>query len=74
MKVLDGEGSIVPCDANDLFLSEVRAVDGVFWRVEEGARTVFNFFFRPFSFEDDDRLGSLRMAVGRKSCPWGKLS
>ena len=74
MKVLDGEGSIVPCDANDLFLSEVRAVDGVFWSVEEGARTVFNFFFRPFSFEDDDRLRSLRMAVGRKGGARGKLS
>ena len=74
MKVLDGEGSIVPGDANDLFLSEVRAVDGVFWRVEEGARTVFDFFLRPFSFKDDDRFRSLRMAVGRKSGAWSKLS
>ena len=74
MKVLDGEGSVVPGDANDLFLSEVRAVDGVFWRVEEGARTVFDFFLRPFSFKDDDRFRSLRMAVGRKSGAWGKLS
>ena len=74
MKVLDGKGTIVPGDANDLFLSEVRAVDGVFWRVEEGARTVFDFFLRPFSFEDDDRFRSLRMAVGRKSGAWGKLS
>ena len=74
MKVLDGEGSIVPCDANDLFLSEVRAVDGVFWRVEEGARTVFDFFFGPFSFEDDNGFRSLRMAVGRKSGACGKLS
>ena len=74
MKVLYGEGAIVPGDANDLFLREVRAVDGVFWRVKEGARTVFDFFFRPFSFEDDDRFRSLRMAVGRKSGAWGKLS
>ena len=74
MKVLDGEGSVVPGDANDLFLSEVRAVDGVFWRVEEGARTVFDFFLRPFSFKDDDRFRSLRMAVGRKSGAWSKLS
>ena len=73
MKVLDGEGSVVPGDANDLFLSEVRAVDGVFWRVEEGARTIFDFFFCPFSFEDDDGFRSLRMAVGRKSGAWGKL-
>jgi hypothetical protein len=74
VKVLDGEGSIVPCDANNLFLSEVRAMDGVFWRVEEGARTVFNFFFRPFSFEDDYGFRGLWMAVGRKSGAWGKLS
>ena len=74
MKVLDGEGSIVPGDANDLFLSEVRAVDGVFWRVEESTRTVFDFFLRPFSFKDDDRFRSLRMAVGRKSGAWSKLS
>jgi len=74
VKVLDRQGSIVPGDADDFFLSEVRSVDGVFWRVEEGARTVFDFFFRPFSFEDDDRFRSLRMAVGRKSGAWGKLS
>ena len=74
MKVLDRQGSIVPGDADDLFLSEVRAVNRVFWRVEEGARTVFDFFFRPFSFEDDDGFRSLRMAVGRKSGAWGKLS
>ncbi len=74
MKVFDGEGSIVPSDANNLFLSEVRSVDGVFWRVEEGARTVFDFFFRPFSFEDDDGFRSLRMAVGRKGGAWSKLS
>ena len=74
MKVLDRQGSIVPGDANDFFLSEVRAVDGVFWRVEKGARTVFDFFFGPFSFKDDDRFRSLRMAVGRKSGARGKLS
>lgn len=74
MKVLDRQGSIVPGDADDLFFSEVRAVDGVFWRVEEGARTVFDFFFRPFSFEDDNGFRSLRMAVGRKSGAWSKLS
>ncbi len=74
MKVLDGEGSIVPGDADDLFFSEVRAVDRVFRRVEEGARTVFDFFFRPFSFEDDNGFRSLRMAVGRKSGAWSKLS
>ncbi len=74
MKVLYRQGPIVPGDADDLFLSEVRAVDGVFWRVEEGARTVFDFFFRPFSFEDDNGFRSLRMAVGRKSGAWGKLS
>ena len=74
MKVLDGEGSIVPGDADDLFFSEVRAVDGVFWRVEEGARTVFDFFFGPFSLEDNNRFRSLRMAVSRKSGAWGKLS
>ena len=74
MKVLDGKGTIVPGDANDLFLSEVRAVDGVFWRVEEGARTVFDFFFRPFSFENDDGFRSLRMTMGRKSGARDKLS
>ena len=74
MKVLDGEGSIVPSDADDLFFCEVRAVDGVFWRVEEGARTVFDFFLCPFSFEDDDRFRSLRMAMGRKGGARGKLS
>ena len=74
MKVLDRQGSIVPGDANDLFLSEVRAVDRVFRRVEKGARTVFDFFFRPFSFEDDNGFRSLRMAVGRKSGAWSKLS
>ena len=74
MKVLDRQGSIVPSDANDLFLSEVRAVDRVFRCVEEGARTVFDFFFRPFSFEDDNGFRSLRMAVGRKSGAWSKLS
>ncbi len=74
MKVLDRQGSIVPGDADDLFLSEVRAVDRVFRRVEEGARTVFDFFFGPLSFEDDNGFRSLRMAVGRKSCAWSKLS
>jgi hypothetical protein len=74
VKVLDRQGSIVPGNADDLFLSEVRAVDGVFWRVEEGARTVLDFFFGPFSFKDDDRFRSLRMAVGRKSGARGKLS
>lgn len=74
MKVLDRQGTIVPCDADDLFLSEVRAVDGVFRRVEEGARTIFDFFFCPFSFEDDDGFRSLRMTVGRKSGTRGKLS
>jgi len=49
-------------------------VDGVFWRVEEGARTVLDFFFGPFSFEDDNGFRSLRMAVGRKSGAWSKLS
>ncbi len=74
MKVLDRQGSIVPGDANNLFLSEVWSVNGVFWCVKEGARTVFDFFFRPFSFEDDNGFRSLRMAVGRKSGAWSKLS
>ena len=74
MKVLDRQGSIVPGDADDLFLSEVRAVDRVFRRVEEGARTVFDFFFGPLSFKDENGFRSLRVAVGRKSCAWSKLS
>ena len=74
MKVLDGKGTIVPGDANDLFFCEVRAVDGVFWRVEEGAGTIFDFFFCPFSFEDDDGFRSLRMTMGRKSGARGELS
>ena len=74
MKVLDRQGSIVPGDANDLFFSEVRAMDGIFWRVEEGTRTVFDFFFGPFSFEYDNGFRGLRMAVGRKSGAWSKLS
>ncbi len=74
MKVLDRQGSIVPGNADDLFLSEVRAVDGVFRGVEEGARTVFDFFFGPFSFEDNDGFRSLRMTMGRKSGARGKLS
>ena len=74
MKVLDRQGPIVPSDADDLFLGEVRAVDGVFWRVEEGAGTIFDFFFCPFSFEDDDGFRSLRMTMGRKSGARGKLS
>ena len=74
MKVLDRQGSIVPGDANDLFFSVVRAMDGVFWCVEEGTRTVFDFFFGPFSFEYDNGFRGLRMAVGRKSGAWSKLS
>jgi hypothetical protein len=74
VKVFDGEGSIVPGDANNLFLSEVWSVNRVFWCVKEGARTVFDFFFGPLSFEDDNGFRSLRVAVGRKSGARSKLS
>ena len=74
MNVFDGEGSIVPGDANNLFLSEVRSVNRVFWRVKEGAGAVFDFFFGPLSFKDENGFRSLRVAVGRKSCAWSKLS
>ena len=70
----DGEGAVIPGDADDLFVSAVRAVDGVFWGVEKGAGTIFHVSLDPFPLEDDDRFGGLGMTVSGNDGAGGELA
>ena len=74
MDVFDSEWAIVPGDADDFFFREVGTVDGIFRSIKKSAWSIFYFFFDPFSFEDDDRFGGERMAVGGNGGAWGELS
>ena len=74
MDVLDGEGSIVPGDADDFFFGEVGTVDGIFRSIKKSAWSIFCFLFDPFSFEDDDGFGGERVAVGGNGGAWGEFS
>ena len=38
-------------------------MDGIFWSMQKGSRPVFHISLDPFSFENDDGFGGLRMAV-----------
>lgn len=74
MDVFDSEWAIVPGDADDFFFREVGAVKSIFGRVKKSAWSIFYFLFDPFSFEDDDRFGGERVAVGGNGGAWGELS
>ena len=74
MDVLDGEGSIVPGDADDFFFGEVGTVDGIFRSIKKSAWSIFYFLLDPFSFEDDDGFGGERVAVGGNGGAWGEFS
>jgi hypothetical protein len=40
-------------------------VDGIFWGIEKRAGAVLDISFDPLSFEDNDRLGRLGVAMSR---------
>ena len=48
-------------------------MDGVFWGIQEGARSIFHISFDPFSFENDHGFGGLGMAVSRNHGAGGKF-
>jgi hypothetical protein len=49
-------------------------MDSVFRSIEKRARAVFHIPFYPLSFEDNDRLGRLGVAMSRNGGSWGKFA
>ena len=48
-------------------------MNGIFWSVQEGTRTVFHISLDPFPFENYDGFGGLRMAVSGNHGAGGKF-
>mgnify|MGYP007062755139 CR=1 FL=1 len=49
-------------------------MDGIFRGIEKRARAVLDVSFDPLSFEDDDRLGGLRVAMGGDGSSRGEFA
>jgi hypothetical protein len=49
-------------------------MDSIFRGIKKRAWTVFDIFFDPLSFEDNDRLGRLGVAMSGDGGSWGKFS
>ena len=49
-------------------------MDGIFRGIEKGAGAVLDICFDPLSFEDDDRLSGLGVAMGGDGGAWGEFA
>ncbi len=49
-------------------------MDGIFRGIEKGAGAVLDICFDPLSFEDDDRLSGLGVAMGGDGGAWGEFT
>ena len=49
-------------------------MDGIFRGIEKGTGAVLDICFDPLSFEDDDRLSGLGVAMGGDGGAWGEFA
>ncbi len=49
-------------------------MDGIFRGIEKGAGAVLDICFDPLSFEDNDRLSGLGVAMGGDGGAWGEFA